>query len=201
MRKLEHIARLNIRRPNMVKQGLVYSKQNQKLMLTRLQKNENIGLYVGFYKESNRASATRARDMNHHATRQWCVQNHSYFYIAIRAEDALKLSYKVGDKNWRENQTKPRWVWNGRHNGNGMGSWNRKWWVKVLWWSEKFPRLLVALMDVLKMAGLSWLLQLNPGARGELLNSQLSWVAAWLLVTSVCPVYLVKERCYIRGAY
>ena len=41
-----------------------------------------------------------------------------------------------------------------------------------------------------------WLLRLNPGARGELLTSQLSWVAAWLLVTRVCPVYLVKERCY-----
>ena len=147
------------------------------------------------------ASAAGARDMNHHATRQWCVQNYCYCYIAIRAEDAVKLSYKVGDKNWRENQTKPRWVWNGKHKEKGMGCGNRKWWEKVLWWGEKFPRLLLALMDVLKLTRLSWLLQLNPGARGELLTSQLSWVAAWLLVTSVCPVYLVKERCYIRGVY
>ena len=46
-----------------------------------------------------------------------------------------------------------------------------------------------------------WLLRLNPGVRGELLTSQLSWVTAWLLVTRVCPVYLVEDRCYIRGVY
>ena len=46
-----------------------------------------------------------------------------------------------------------------------------------------------------------WLLWLNPGLRGEHLTSQLSWVAAWLLVTRVCPVYLVKERCYFGGIY
>ena len=34
--KIEPITRLNIRRPNMVKRGLVYSKQNRKWMLTRL---------------------------------------------------------------------------------------------------------------------------------------------------------------------
>ena len=33
MRKLEPIARLNIRRPNMVKRGLTYSKQNLDHML------------------------------------------------------------------------------------------------------------------------------------------------------------------------
>ena len=38
-----------------------------------------------------------------------------------------------------------------------------------------------------------WLLQLNHGAWGEDLTSQLSWVAAWLLVTGVCPVCLVDE--------
>ena len=42
-------------------------------------------------------------------------------YVAMRAEDAVELSYKVGDKNGRENQTKPRWVWSGRRNENGMG--------------------------------------------------------------------------------
>ena len=53
VRKLEPIARLNIRRPNMVKRGLMYLKQNWKWMLTRLWKNETIGLYVGYSKESN----------------------------------------------------------------------------------------------------------------------------------------------------
>ena len=46
-----------------------------------------------------------------------------------------------------------------------------------------------------------WLLQLNPKARGEHLSSQLSWVAAWLLVTRVCLVYLVEERCYFGVVY
>ena len=46
-----------------------------------------------------------------------------------------------------------------------------------------------------------WLLRLNPRAWGEDLTSQLSWVAAWLLVTRVCPVYLVKEGCYFGGVY
>ena len=32
----------------------------------------------------------------------------------------MKLSYIVGDENGRENQTKPRWVWSGRHNENDM---------------------------------------------------------------------------------
>ena len=33
----------------------------------------------------------------------------------------------------------------------------------------------------------------NPGARGEHLTRQLTWVAARLLVTRVFPVYLVYE--------
>ena len=53
MRKLEPGARLNIRRANMVKQGLMYSKQNWKWMLTRLWNNENIGSYIDSYEESN----------------------------------------------------------------------------------------------------------------------------------------------------
>ena len=32
----------------------------------------------------------------------------------------------------------------------------------------------------------------NPGMWGEHPTSQLSWVAPWLLVTRVCPVYLVE---------
>ena len=39
------------------------------------------------------------------------------------------------------------------------------------------------------------------GAWGKRLSSQLSWVAAWLLVTRVRPVYLAKERCYSGGTY
>ena len=46
-----------------------------------------------------------------------------------------------------------------------------------------------------------WLFRLNPGAWGEHLTSQLSWVAAWILVTCVCPVYLVKEGYYFGGVY
>ena len=38
-----------------------------------------------------------------------------------------------------------------------------------------------------------WLLWLNPWKQGEHLTSQLSQVAAWVLVTRVCPVYLVDE--------
>ena len=47
----------------------------------------------------------------------------------------------------------------------------------------------------------SWLLWLNPRVRREYLTRQLSWVAAWLLVTRVCPVYLVKEHCYFGDVY
>ena len=53
MRKLEPIARLNIRRPNKMKGGLLYPKQNWKSLVTGLWNNENIGSYVGYYKKSN----------------------------------------------------------------------------------------------------------------------------------------------------
>ena len=45
------------------------------------------------------------------------------------------------------------------------------------------------------------MLRLNPGARGKHLTRQLSWVAVWLLVTRVCPVYLAIERWYFEGVY
>ena len=48
------------------------------------------------------------------------------FYIPKRVEDDVKLSFKVSDKNGRENQTKTTWVWSGRHNKNGMGCGKRK---------------------------------------------------------------------------
>ena len=38
-----------------------------------------------------------------------------------------------------------------------------------------------------------WLLRLNPGAGGEHLTSQFSWVAAWLLITRVCSVHPAEE--------
>ena len=46
--------------------------------------------------------------------------------IPIRAGDAVKLRFKVSDKNGRENQTKTKWVWSGKHNENGMGCGKRK---------------------------------------------------------------------------
>ena len=39
--------------------------------------------------------------------------------------------------------------------------------------------------------------RLNLGERGEHFTRQLSWVAAWLLVTRVCPVYLVDELVFM----
>ena len=151
VRKLEVIERLNIRRPNIVRRGLIYLKQNWKWMLTRLWKNDNIVLATP--KNRTGASAMGGRDYNHHATYQWCGRNYSYFYIPVRAEDAVKLSSKEIDKNGRQNQTKTRWVWSGRHNENCMGCGKRKWWEKVLWRGGKFPRLLLGVMDV-KLAGL-----------------------------------------------
>ena len=148
MRKLEPIASLCIRRPNMVKRGLVYSKQNWKWIEWKS------GLCVGYYEESKQCfhdGSSRSKPLCY---RQWCVQNYCYFYIVVRAGDNVKLSYKVGDENARENQTKPRWVWSGRHSENGMGCGKRKWWEKVLWWGEKFPRLVLGVMDVVKWAGL-----------------------------------------------
>ena len=39
-----------------------------------------------------------------------------------------------------------------------------------------------------------WLLRLNPRAWGEHITSQLSWAAAWLLVTCDSLVYLVVDE-------
>ena len=39
----------------------------------------------------------------------------------------------------------------------------------------------------------SILLWLNPGVRDNHLISQPSWIAAWLSVTCVCPLYLVDQ--------
>ena len=46
-----------------------------------------------------------------------------------------------------------------------------------------------------------WLLQLNVGEQGEHLTSQVSWLAAWILFTLICPVYLVEEHCYFGVIY
>ena len=130
VRKLEPIERLNIGRSNMVKRGLMYLKQNWKLILTRSWKNATIGLAT----PRNRigTSAVGGRDHNHHATYQWNFCNYSYFYIPVQAEDAVKLSSKETDKNGRENQTKTRCVWSGRHNDNRMGCGRREWWENPL---------------------------------------------------------------------
>ena len=39
----------------------------------------------------------------------------------------------------------------------------------------------------------AYISRLNPGARGEHLAIQLSWMAPWLLVKRVCPVHLVER--------
>ena len=46
-----------------------------------------------------------------------------------------------------------------------------------------------------------WLLWLNPKTGGEHLTCELSWVAAWLLVTRLYLLYLVKEHCHIGEIY
>ena len=84
----------------------------------------------------------------------------------------------------------------------GMGARARTWWPESPHGS--------------KMGNLSWLiscelLQLNPAAGGDHVNSQLSLATAWLLVSLVCVVYLVNKlalvfygissmgsRCYFR---
>ena len=80
-----------------------------------------LGHMLATTSNQTRASAAVAQDYNHHATRQICVRNYCSFYIPKRVEDAVKLSFKVSDKNGRENLTKTTWVWSGRHNKNGMG--------------------------------------------------------------------------------
>ena len=45
------------------------------------------------------------------------------------------------------------------------------------------------------------MLQINLRAVGEHLTNQLSWVAAQLPVTRVCPIYLIEERCYSGVIY
>ena len=99
----------------MEKRGPVYSK-----------KNESLGYVSATVRNRTRASTVGAGDLNHYATCQWHLQNYCYFYIVVRADDAVKLSYKLGDENGRENQTKPRWVWSGRHNENDMRCGKRK---------------------------------------------------------------------------
>ena len=48
-----------------------------------------------------------------------------------------------------------------------------------------------------KKEHLCWLLWLIPGVRGEHPTGQLTWLAPRLLVSHICPVYLVEER-YFR---
>ena len=103
-------------------------KAELKMDAKEVVKEWNIGLATP--KNRTGATAVGGRDHNHHATSQWCVRNYSYFYIPVPAEDAVKLSCEEIDKNGRKNQTKTRWVWNGRHNENRMRCGKRKWWTK-----------------------------------------------------------------------
>ena len=87
MQKFEPIARLNIIIPNMVKQGLMYSKQNLKWMLGIFLKNENIGSYAGYTRKRTGVSAAESSCQNHHAV----FENISMFYILIPAENVVKF--------------------------------------------------------------------------------------------------------------
>ena len=72
-------------------------------------------------------------------------------------------------KDWRHN-----WKTQCMHNNikkNGHCNWNRCEFVLSIFWSFR----------------------LNPRVQREHLTSQLSWVAAWLLVTNVFAFYLVEE--------
>ena len=82
----------------------------------------------------NRTLATTVggRDCNHLTTHEWCFRNYSCFCKPVRAEDVVKLSSKLRDKNGRENQRKTWWVGSGRHNENGIGCGKREWWEKFL---------------------------------------------------------------------
>ena len=54
-----------------------------------------LGLILAATRNRPGASAVGVRDHNQHATHQCCVQNYCYFYIPIRAEDAVNLSSKL----------------------------------------------------------------------------------------------------------
>ena len=40
--------------------------------------------------------------------------------LATCTENAVKLGLQLNNKNGRENETKTRWEWSGRHNKNDM---------------------------------------------------------------------------------
>ena len=57
-----------------------------------------LGHMLATTRNRTRASVTRTRDDNHHATHQWCVQKYCYFYRPVRTEDmslscSLSLSW------------------------------------------------------------------------------------------------------------
>ena len=87
MRKLEPIARLSIRRANMVKRGLMYSKQKWKWMLISLWKNENIGSYVGYYEELNWGFCSRSSRWQPSCHPSMMCLKYCYLYIPLWAED------------------------------------------------------------------------------------------------------------------
>ena len=76
------------------------------------------------------------------------------------------------------------WGWTHWETVGWIGSWGRNLTTRVPHRSRMgyFPWLI-----------LCKLLWLNTRVQGEHLTSLLSWAAAWLLVTYVCPVYLVDE--------
>ena len=79
-----------------------------------------LGLMLATTKNRTETSAAGARCHNHHTIYHCYVQNYCYLLYTC----------------------------NGRHNENGMECGKCKWREKILWWGEKFPRLLLGVMDV-----------------------------------------------------
>ena len=107
MQKLEPIARLNIRRLIMVKQGCMYSKQNWKWMLARLWKDENIASYVGYSRELGHCfcnGSFMSQPPSH--SKLMCSKLLLCPIWLYELKMPKSLSSKVSDKNGRENQTK-----------------------------------------------------------------------------------------------
>ena len=110
MQKLEPIARLNIRKPNMVKRGRMYSKQNWKWMLARLWKDEYIASYVGYSRESSQCFCSGSLTSQPPCYSKLMCSKLLLCPIWLYGLKMSKsLSSKVSDKNGRENQTKTRW--------------------------------------------------------------------------------------------
>ena len=107
-----------------------------------VKKMKILDLMLGTARNRTRAFAAGAQHHNHHATLHYCVQNYCYFLYTYTAWECCKVWAPKFAKDGGENQRRTRWDQSGRHNENGMECGKCKFWDKVLWWGEKFPRLL-----------------------------------------------------------